>query len=272
MAALASEAELLILDEPTSGLDPLMKAVFTDVIAEAKNRGTSVLLSSHILAEVETLADKLSIIRGGTIVESGTLAQLRGHVRTAIQATLKTIPEAGSLTGLHDVKLEENKLSATVDSAQIGAALNPLTGFGLEAITVAPPSLESLFLRLYENDAEVAGKKMKTSLAGTKLLLKTTLRHDFRSFAPWIAIATTLSASSVLLYPWIFPDAATLHNLEPDPWSLADDATRPEVANHWTKYGRGAERSHSHTRSSTWHSTDQLALRTRTTKRRHCGT
>lgn len=110
VAALSSNVELLILDEPTSGLDPLMERVFQDVIGEAKARGTSVLLSSHILAEVETLADRLSIIRDGRIVETGTLADLRGHTRTGIHVTLDRIPEASELALLHDVHLDGNRL------------------------------------------------------------------------------------------------------------------------------------------------------------------
>jgi ABC-2 type transport system ATP-binding protein len=154
VAALASDAELLILDEPTSGLDPLMEAVFTEVVGEAKARGTSVLLSSHILAEVETLADRLSIIRDGTIVETGTLAALRGQARTSIRASLDRIPERSALADLHDVHLEHGRLTATVDADGIGKAMTLLAPYGLSALTVEPPSLESLFLRLYEADED----------------------------------------------------------------------------------------------------------------------
>ncbi|MBX3088440.1 MAG: ABC transporter ATP-binding protein [Cryobacterium sp.] len=152
VAALASDAELLILDEPTSGLDPLMEAVFTDVISAAKTRGVSLLLSSHILAEVESLADRLSIIRDGRIVETGTLAQLRGKARTTIHATFTRVPEAGVLKSLHDVRIDGSKLTATADADKIGEAMKILTGYGLESLTVEPPSLESLFRRFYEGD------------------------------------------------------------------------------------------------------------------------
>ena len=152
VAALASDAELLVLDEPTSGLDPLMEAVFTDVVADAKARGTSVLLSSHILAEVETLADRLSIIRDGTIVETGTLSELRSQARTSIRATLERIPERSALAALHDVHLDRGHLAATVDADRIGEVMTHLAPYGISALTVEPPSLESLFLRLYESE------------------------------------------------------------------------------------------------------------------------
>lgn len=158
VAALAADVELLVLDEPTSGLDPLMENVFQDVIGEAKQRGATVLLSSHILAEAESLADRLSIIRNGEIVETGTLAQLRGRARTAIHATLDRIPDAAALTGFHEIHLDGSRLNATVDSNRVGEAMNVLTHYGIAGLTVEPPSLESLFLRLYETDTVEAGR------------------------------------------------------------------------------------------------------------------
>ncbi|MGO1538137.1 MAG: ABC transporter ATP-binding protein [Leucobacter sp.] len=154
VAALASNAELLILDEPTSGLDPLMENVFQEVIGEAKARGASVLLSSHILAEAESLADRLSIIRDGTVVRTGTLTELRGHARTAIHATLERSPNPEDLTSLSDVRLDGTRLTASADAAHIGDAMTLLAPYGLASLTVEPPSLESLFLRLYEADDE----------------------------------------------------------------------------------------------------------------------
>lgn len=156
VAALSSNVDLLILDEPTSGLDPLMENVFQEVVGEAKARGTSVLLSSHILAEVETLADRLSIIREGRIVERGTLAQLRGHARTAIHATLERTPEPGALTMLHEVRLDGATLTATADADRIGEAMMLIAPYGVTSLTVEPPSLESLFLRLYESEGQTA--------------------------------------------------------------------------------------------------------------------
>jgi ABC-2 type transport system ATP-binding protein len=153
VAALASDVELLVLDEPTSGLDPLMENVFQQVIGEAKQRGTTVLLSSHILSEVESLADRLSIIRDGVIVQSGTISDLRDRTRTTIHAALDRLPAPADLPVLGDVRVDGNRLTATVDSAAIGEVLTMLTGYGIASLTVAPPSLESLFLRLYDEDA-----------------------------------------------------------------------------------------------------------------------
>ncbi|GAB98579.1 putative ABC transporter ATP-binding protein [Gordonia namibiensis NBRC 108229] len=159
VAALASDVELLILDEPTSGLDPLMESVFQDVVGKAKSRGTTVLLSSHILAEAETLADRLSIIRDGAIVATGTLADLRGHTRTSVRADLDTIPSDEQLAELHDVAVDGHRLGATVDSDRIGDAMTMLTSCGLRSLTVEPPSLESLFLRLYEAEGAMPGER-----------------------------------------------------------------------------------------------------------------
>ena len=154
VAALASDVELLVLDEPTSGLDPLMENVFQEVIGEAKQRGTTVLLSSHILSEAESLADRLSIIRDGVVVESGTISDLRGRTRTTIHATLERMPAATDTPVLGDVRIDGDRLTATVDSAAIGEAMSVLTACGITSLTVEPPSLESLFLRLYNGDAD----------------------------------------------------------------------------------------------------------------------
>ena len=153
VAALASNVELLILDEPTSGLDPLMEKVFQEVIGEAKQRGATVLLSSHVLAELESLADQLSIIRDGRIVQSGTLTELRGQTHTTIHAILERIPDQGDLAVFHDVHLDGSRFSASVESNRIGEAMDLLTPSGFTSLTVEPPSLETLFLRLYDGDA-----------------------------------------------------------------------------------------------------------------------
>src|SRR5690348_14143219 len=110
VAALASDVELLILDEPTSGLDPLMEAVFTDCVDEFKDDGRSVLLSSHILAEVERLCDRVSIIRSGRTAESGTLADLRHLTRTSVAAELDDVPDLDSLVGVHDLVVEGHRV------------------------------------------------------------------------------------------------------------------------------------------------------------------
>lgn len=153
IAALASNAELLILDEPTSGLDPLMENVFQSVITARKAEGASVLLSSHILSELESLADDLSIIRDGRVVETGSLQALRGHARTTIRATFERVPDAWALDGLYEVTLDGHRLHASTDAASIGAAMARLTPFGISSLTVEPPSLESLFLRVYEGES-----------------------------------------------------------------------------------------------------------------------
>lgn len=156
VAALASDAELLILDEPTSGLDPLMESVFQDAISEAKLRGATVLLSSHILAEVEVLADRVTIIRDGKVAREGTLAELRGHARTVVHATLAQRPDPADLGALHDVRLDGDRLAATVESHSVGDAMMLLAPYGLNSLTVEPPSLESLFLSLYESESDTA--------------------------------------------------------------------------------------------------------------------
>lgn len=153
IAALASDVELLILDEPTSGLDPLMESVFQDVVLQAKGRGVSVLLSSHILSEAESLADRLSIIRDGRVVETGPLTELRSGVRSTIHADLGAAPDPAALGDLSEVRVDGCHLEASVESGLIGAAMVTLMSYGIRALTVEPPSLESLFLRFYEEDA-----------------------------------------------------------------------------------------------------------------------
>lgn len=150
VAALAADVELLILDEPTSGLDPLMEAVFTDCVDELKDAGRSVLLSSHILAEVERLCDTVSIIRAGRTVESGTLANLRHLTRTSITAELAATPTGlERLEGVHDLAVQGVRATFEVDTVHLGDALAALGGFGVRSLTSRPPTLEELFLRHY---------------------------------------------------------------------------------------------------------------------------
>jgi ABC-2 type transport system ATP-binding protein len=153
VAALASDAELLVLDEPTSGLDPLMEAVFQDCIREVRAEGRTVLLSSHILAEAEALCDRVSIIRLGRTVQSGSLDQLRHLTRTAI--TVETArPATGleDLPGVHDLRHENGRARFDVDTDALDGALRHLTGFGVVALTSTPPTLEELFLRHYGDE------------------------------------------------------------------------------------------------------------------------
>jgi ABC-2 type transport system ATP-binding protein len=154
IAALASDVELLLLDEPTSGLDPLMEEVFRQVIAEeTRNNGRTVLLSSHILAEVEALCDRVSIIRLGKTVETGTLAQLRHLTRTFISAELATAPNGlASMAGVHDLHVADNHVKLQVDSAQLDPVLRQLSSHGVRSLVSQPPTLEELFLRHYETE------------------------------------------------------------------------------------------------------------------------
>jgi ABC-2 type transport system ATP-binding protein len=150
VAALAADVELLLLDEPTSGLDPLMEAVFQDCIEEFIGEGHAVLLSSHILAEVERLCDRVSIIRAGRTVESGTLADLRHLTRTAISAELEQ-PATGldRLDGVHNLHVEGRRVQFEVDGDRLGASLEALAAFDIRTLTSRPPTLEELFLRHY---------------------------------------------------------------------------------------------------------------------------
>ncbi|MFE1345960.1 ATP-binding cassette domain-containing protein [Streptomyces sp. NPDC058757] len=156
VAAFASDAELLVLDEPTSGLDPLMEEVFQDCVREARDRGRTVLLSSHILSEVETLCDRVSIVRKGRTVESGSLAQLRHLTRTSVTAELAGAPEGlDRLTGVHDLHVEGRRVRLQVDTDKLDPVLAALLAAGVRSLTSTPPTLEELFLRHYA-DTEVA--------------------------------------------------------------------------------------------------------------------
>ena len=154
IAALASDVELLILDEPTSGLDPLMEAVFQECVQEERVQGRTVLLSSHILAEVEALCDRVSIIRNGKTVETGTLAELRHLTRTSISAELASAPNGlAALPGVHDLKVEGLRVHFDVDTDQLDAVLRQLTQAGVRSLASHPPTLEQLFLRHYEAES-----------------------------------------------------------------------------------------------------------------------
>jgi ABC-2 type transport system ATP-binding protein len=151
VAALAADVELLILDEPTSGLDPLMEAVFQDEILKDKARGRTILLSSHIMSEVEALADRVSIIRQGEIVQTGTLDELRSKTRISIKATLARLPaDVSAFPFLHDARLDEHRqLTATVDRDQVNTAMAGLLPYEMSDLSVSPASLEDLFLQQY---------------------------------------------------------------------------------------------------------------------------
>ena len=150
VAALASDVELLIMDEPTTGLDPLMEAVFQECIHRERERGRTVLLSSHILSEVEALCDRVSIIRAGKVVETGTLATLRHLTRTAIDAETRQPPTAlSTASGVHDLLVDGPRVRCDVDTADLDAVMRILTDSGLLSLSASPPTLEEVFLRHY---------------------------------------------------------------------------------------------------------------------------
>jgi ABC-2 type transport system ATP-binding protein len=155
VAALASDVELLLLDEPTSGLDPLMEEVFRSIIEEVRRAGRTVLLSSHILSEVEALADRVSIIRAGRRVESGTLAELRHLGRTSVTAVLLEEPDAslGADTGVTDLRVDGHRVSFAVDTDRVADAVSRLGRYGVQSLVCQPPTLEELFLREYRPQA-----------------------------------------------------------------------------------------------------------------------
>jgi ABC-2 type transport system ATP-binding protein len=155
IAALASRAELLVLDEPTSGLDPLMEEEFQRCIREVRAEGRTVLLSSHILAEVEALCDRLSIIRNGRTVESGTLDSMRQLTRTSVHAETDRPPEGlDRIDGVHGLTVDRDQVRFDVDTAHLTDAMRCLVDAGLRMLVSSPPTLEELFLRHY-GDAPV---------------------------------------------------------------------------------------------------------------------
>lgn len=158
VAALASDVELLLLDEPTAGLDPLMEAVFQECVEEVRRAGRTVLLSSHILAQVEALCDRVTIIRHGRAVESGTLTQLRHLTRTSIDAeTQRPVTGLDALPGVHDLIADGIRVRFQVDTVDLGAVMEHLTPFGIRTLTSQPPTLEELFLRHYGDELAAAG-------------------------------------------------------------------------------------------------------------------
>ncbi|WP_416964814.1 ATP-binding cassette domain-containing protein [Streptomyces sp. Agncl-13] len=151
VAAFASDVDLLILDEPTSGLDPLMEEVFQRCVEEERDRGRTILLSSHILSEVEELCDRVSIIRKGRTVESGSLSDLRHLTRTSVVAELTGAPNGlASIPGVHDLDVQGDRVRLQVETDQLNAVLRSLSESGVRSLTSKPPTLEELFLRHYQ--------------------------------------------------------------------------------------------------------------------------
>ncbi|MCZ9342828.1 ABC transporter ATP-binding protein, partial [Streptomyces sp. TRM76130] len=148
VAAFASDVDLLILDEPTSGLDPLMEEVFQRCVREERDRGRTVLLSSHILSEVEELCDRVSIVRKGRTVETGSLADLRHLTRTSVTAELADPPDGlSALPGVHHLDVRGHRVRLQVDTDHLDAVLRALAASGVRSLTSTPPTLEELFLR-----------------------------------------------------------------------------------------------------------------------------
>ena len=162
VAALASSAELLILDEPTSGLDPLMEEAFQECIREVRAEGRTVLLSSHILAEVEALCDRVSIIRAGRTVQSGTLADLRHLTRTTVVAeTARPATGLQGLPGVADLETIDGRVRFDVDSDHLDGAIAHLSSLGIRSLVSHPPTLEELFLRQYGEQVEPVGNGVR---------------------------------------------------------------------------------------------------------------
>ena len=150
VSALSSSAELLILDEPTSGLDPLMQAVFQDCVRQANEEGRTVVLSSHILSEVEALCDRVTIIRSGRTVETGTLDDLRHLRRTTVVAeTMHPAEAINELPGVHNAHVDGARVRFDVDAEALDQAVRYLSDLGIRNLTSHPPTLEALFLRHY---------------------------------------------------------------------------------------------------------------------------
>lgn len=164
IAAFAADVDLLILDEPTSGLDPLMEEVFQRCVAQERDRGRTVLLSSHILSEVEELCDRVSIVRGGRTVESGSLAELRHLTRTSVSAELAGPPNGlADLPGVHDLDIQGLRVRLQVDADGLDGVLRQLGASGVRSLTSTPPTLEELFLRHYRDDT--AGRNERNGVA-----------------------------------------------------------------------------------------------------------
>lgn len=152
--ALSSDAELMIFDEPTSGLDPLMETVFQEAVVELGQQGRTVLLSSHLLAAVEKLAERVTIIRKGKVVQRGTLDELRTTTRTSVTvSTDRPVESVESMPGVHNARHDESHLHFDVDDTALAETMTRLSTFGIRSLTSRPPTLEELFMREYIDDA-----------------------------------------------------------------------------------------------------------------------
>ena len=167
VAALASDAELFLLDEPTSGLDPLMEAVFQELVSELAAEGRTVLLSSHILGQVEHLCDRVTIIRKGRTVQSGTLEEMRHLTRTSVEAaTRRPVDGLESAPGVHDLEMSDGRVRFDADSDALDGAISVLAAAGITSLTSHPPTLEELFLRHYGDEMHEAGLDRDDATSG----------------------------------------------------------------------------------------------------------
>jgi ABC-2 type transport system ATP-binding protein len=157
VAALAGRAELLLLDEPTAGLDPLMEAIFRECVNEERRDGRTILLSSHLLAEAEALADRVTIIRNGRTVETGTLAEMRHLTRISVEAELAAPVALDGMPGVHELSVTGATVHCQVDRAALDEVVGRLHQAGIRSLTCRPPALEELFLRHYSPERSVAG-------------------------------------------------------------------------------------------------------------------
>lgn len=156
IAALAADVELLLLDEPTSGLDPLMERTFTDLVKAERDSGRTVLLSSHILSEVEALCDHVSIIKAGRIVESGTLDELRHLHSVRIEAAVDVVPAGlGALPGVRNVVIADQHVTLEAEHEALSSVTAALAAAGLRSLSCSPPSLEELFVSHYDDRSAV---------------------------------------------------------------------------------------------------------------------
>lgn len=151
IAALSVDSDLYIFDEPTSGLDPLMEAVFQDEVEKIKHAGKAILLSSHILSEVERLADKVAIIRQGKVVETGTLDELRHLTRSTVTlVTEGDVAKMASVNGVHDFRQKGNQATFSADNKYMNDILTQAAKLSVKKFESVPPTLEDLFMRHYE--------------------------------------------------------------------------------------------------------------------------
>jgi ABC-2 type transport system ATP-binding protein len=167
VAAFASDVELYLLDEPTSGLDPLMETVFQEVVREVRGSGRTVLLSSHILSEVEALCDRVTIVRAGRAAESGSFDELRHLTRTSVLVeTSRPIDGLHDLPGVHDVTTDGHRTHFSVDQGRLNVVLGRLVALDVRTLVTSPPTLEELFLRHYGEN--IAAERGNADLAGVR--------------------------------------------------------------------------------------------------------